>query len=631
MQPIEEFFDKDLRQVMATYVPRSCQVALAECIESVIHRRRVGIFEAGTGTGKTLAYLVPLLRMTGNAIVSTGTRNLQDQLFMKDLPMLLQIFPAKRVAILKGRANYLCPYRLGLNIRMKQVSDEIAARLVEVRSWFSRTHSGDLTELLDPDEDAGFMRLITSSRDNCLGSRCPSYDECPMYRARERALHADIVIVNHHLLFADIAQREEGVQPLLPHTDIVIVDEAHQVPDVARQFYGQSIGSSQLTELCRDFQNELMLLGNDDSGAVAMARRFERAVNTMRDHVLSSVEKDFGRWAQESRSAGLLEEVDLGLVELADMASKISDRSTGLSQCAGRAARFVDQFALLTAHAEDDEYIHWIDRTRQGFVIHLSPTSVSEDLHRLTAQDDRSWIFTSATLAINGDFEHYIDAIGQQGSERAVFESPFDYPQAVVGYLPASLPPPADERHTAMLVEEVKPIIHANRGRTFFLFTSHRALREAAELFQEFNRPVFVQGTSSRMRLLEQFAVSDRSVLLATQSFWEGVDMRGADLKCLIIDKLPFPMPDNPLLKAQSARLESEGRNSFAELSLPKAALSLRQGFGRLIRQEDDQGLFVLGDSRMATRSYRGYLLSSLPEMQWVSHREDAMHWLGTL
>ena len=612
------------------YIERPEQLTLAENILSVIESKETGIFEAGTGTGKTLSYLVPALLADCTVIVSTGTKNLQDQVFSKDIPMLRTLFPTRKISLLKGRANYLCPHRLKVNL--KTLADPGKQHeLVEVRTWSSQTRTGDLTEILDPEENAALLHLVTSSRENCLGGKCPEFNDCPLYRAREQANQSDIVIVNHHLLFANLSQQEDNLQTLLPEADAIVVDEAHQIPDIARQFFGQRVGSGQLTELIRDSRAELRMLGNDDPVTLTAVAKLEKALASLHIRIKRSTEQDFNRWYNAAEKE-VVHGVDFALCDLGEHLSRVADRSEGLAQCARRALRFTDQFALLTEETElEDEYVHWIERFEKGFVIHLSPLSVAGELKRITENPRTGWIFTSATLCVDESFDHFAGELGISTGISAQFESPFDYSTAVRAHIPVGLPDPGTDDQTLALVRYIEPVIEANAGRTFFLFTSHRALRKAAELLVDFSRPILVQGTMSKQRLLDLFRSTPGCVLLATQSFWEGVDVRGADLKCLIIDKLPFPSPGDPLFSAQSSACEERGGNSFRELSLPKTVLSLKQGFGRLIREESDRGLFVIGDVRLRSKSYRKYILSNLPDMLWLDDREDAMGWLRAL
>lgn len=646
MQRLTDFFSCELPEVVDGFVEREQQLKLAEHVAAAIASGDNGLFEAGTGIGKTLAYLVPALLGDVSVIISTGTRSLQDQLLLKDMPLLHPLFPSKRVVLLKGRSNYLCPYRLKSKIRVAQGDSKIHNKLMEVRTWWSSTRSGDITELLDPEEDPGLISMITSNRDNCLGQRCPDYDSCPLYRSRGLAAEADIVIVNHHLLFADLAQKEESLQTILPSASAIVVDEAHRIPDIARQFFGAQVSSGQIIELIRDTRTEMKLLGNDDPMMEKAVLHLEQALEKLSERILATAEKDFNRWYADNaqlvetlagdepivQAAKVIQNVDFAMMDLSDHIERSRDRSEGMAQLSKRITRFVDLFALLTeASGENTDSVHWIDRRARGFVIHLSPLSVAQELQGLTSSSETAWIFLSATLSVDKSFDHFRNEMGLPEGVGAVFPSPFDYRSAVKAYIPMHLPEPTDASHTEKLVEAVTQLINVNAGRTFFLFTSHQALRKAAGLVADKGWPVFVQGTMSRARLIEAFVSTPNAVLLATQSFWEGIDVRGADLNCVIIDKLPFPNPSEPVLSAQARLVEAEGGNSFVALSLPSMLLSLKQGFGRLMRQESDRGLFVLGDTRLVSRSYRDYVVSNLPEMQWLASESDAADWLRQL
>ena len=630
MKPVTEVFNR-LSEVWQDYEVRPGQLELAENIASVIDTGATGLFEAGTGTGKTLSYLIPALLADGQVIVSTGTRHLQDQLFLKDIPMLSGLFPDRRVALLKGRANYLCPYRLGRSLKTRQQSDVIEARLIEFRQWSAQSRTGDLNEFLDLEEAGPLVPLVTSTRDNCLGSRCPDFHQCPLYLARQKALEADLIVVNHHLLFADLAQTDDHVRKLLPHAAAVIVDEAHQITETARQFFGQRLSSGQFIDLVRDVRAELFLLGNDDPATLSLVDGFEKMMNQLRREMLAIDASRFTGWLQgEGRE--LLHDMDDALADLSTGLRVIADRSEGLRLSAERAQRLLDHFALITEAApEDGDFVQWLDQRESGYTVHLSPVRIANELSPLLADSAASWVFTSATLSVGGSFSHFSNGSGVSDEISAIFPSPFDYETSVKGYLPAELPEPADDRHTKCLVESVLPFIHGNSGRTFFLFTSHRALQEAASILSGIDRPLLVQGQQSKQALMAGFRQLEQSVLLGTQSFWEGVDVRGAGLQLLIIDKLPFPSPGDPLFEGQSRRLKEEGGNPFRDLALPRTAMSLKQGFGRLIREASDAGLFVLGDSRVLKRSYGGYIRSNLPVVHWCDSAVEARAWLGEL
>ena len=637
MKNIRHYFQKEIASLFPGYRQREPQIDLAENIASVIEDRTTGVFEAGTGTGKTLSYLLPAFLAEGTAIISTATKNLQDQLLYKDVPILSQLFPQKRVAVLKGRANYVCPYRLRMHINtLKPVNRpqgrdaEKLDQLIRIRGWLSQTRTGDLSELLDLEEDRDVLPMVTSSRDNCLAGRCPQQSECPLYLAREKARAADVVIVNHHLLFADLAQKEESLQSLLPRADVVILDEAHHAAETARQFFGESIGSGQFLELGRDTRRELAALGNDEPLLVRAVELLEQASDQLNQLIQGSMQTDFQQWRQSADRESIensLEKMDLCLESLTRQLERIADRSEGLAMLARRGAGLLDLFTLLTEpEAADGDYVHWIDRRERGFVIHLSPLSVASVVAPVMSRQS-AWVFVSATLSVDGSFDHFIGELGLSTDIKAVFPSPFNYETSVCALVPTGLPEPADPEFTRSLVQRVIPVIRAHGGRTFMLFTSHRALGEAAEALAGFERQVLVQGSMSRSRLMDVFREVEGCVLLATQSFWEGVDARGADLRCLIIDKLPFPSPAEPVFSALARSMELNGRNAFDELSLPRAALSLKQGFGRLIREETDHGVFILGDPRLHTRRYGAQLIANLPVMNWTRNTAEAIAW----
>ena len=630
MSELIDIFNGRLPGLLENYVAREAQQGFAEAVESIISEKGHGLIEAGTGIGKTIGYLIPILASDSTAIVSTGTRNLQDQIFLKDLPVVASLFPNKRFSILKGRANYLCSLRMRTNLKVVG-KGAVFDHLMEIRSWSSLTKTGDLTELLDPEDHPETMRLVTSTKDNCLGSRCPDFDQCAVYRARAKVSQSDLVVVNHHLLFADLAQREDALQYLLPNAGVILVDEAHRVTDVARQFFGQQLSSSHLVELVKDLNTEILLLGDDDPVTSRVVDLLEIALKNLKRDILESEEVNFESWRKQS-SVDSLFAIDHALNGLINRLDLVSERSTALQQSQKRALRLADLFAMLTEEiANGGEYVHWIERRANSFSICLSPVSIAGSMRDVTSQSDASWIFTSATLSMNNGFDYFKSSWGLELAETQSFTSPFNYRDSVRGWLPSGLPDPGGEAHTSALVDAVKPLIIENEGHTFFLFTSYRAMKQAARLLSDVDKTLLVQGSISRSQLSKAFTEQPGSILLATQSFWEGVDFKGADLHLLIIDKLPFPNPADPIYEAEARRLSTEGGNSFVELALPRMIFSLRQGFGRLIRQESDRGLFVLGDSRLLKREYGHFVLGNLPDIQWLESLEDASTWLRTL
>jgi ATP-dependent DNA helicase DinG len=617
------------------FSPRVQQIEMAAMIADAIATNQNALIEAGTGTGKTFAYLLPVLHSRQRVIVTTGSKTLQDQLFYDDIPLIVSLldWPVK-TALLKGRNNYLCPQRLEQHISMmsRRSDASVLSDLVAVREWWQQTTTGDLTELADL-EGAAFVPLITSTVDNCLGAVCPHVAACPLYLARARAQEADLVVINHHLLFADLALKEEGFASLLPDVETIVVDEAHQIVDVARHFFGERVSSQQVVALCRDVRAELQVFGNDDS---ALASATDNLAEIMGLLVRQFDRMPAGLPLDEllglDTMADLIDQVDLAFGALSATLAQAAVRSINFSHCYSRVNRLADHFALLTEMAPvDDNCIHWIERQTSGFTLHLSPVSIASAM-QAHLDSDRTWVMTSATLSVARQFSHFKRYLGIAAINERIFDSPFNFVEQAKAHIPAGLPLPGTDQHTRMLINYCLPMIRGHNGRTFFLFTSYRALHIARDIFEGYSDlPTLVQGSMAKPKLLARFREIPGCILLATNSFWEGVDVRGADLKCLIIDKLPFSSPDNPMTAAQLRAITAGGGNAFLEHAVPEAAIALKQGFGRLIRQESDRGLFILGDSRMRTRTYGKLFVDSLPAMEWLECQEQAVDYLEIL
>lgn len=627
MSQLDSFLEPDgaASRVIDGFQPRAAQASMASAVSEAIHHRENLLVEAGTGTGKTFAYLLPLMLSGKKCIISTGTKTLQDQLWRSDLPRVREMTGmSRRLALLKGRSNYLCPARLDRHIRQLASNrrPELQARLIEISRWSRATRSGDLDEIIDPETELELVSLITSTADNCLGKECGWLSECPLYRARERAAEADVIVVNHHLLFSDMALGDDVSTPLLPKADVVLVDEAHRTASVARQFFGHRLSSRQLLDLTTEVMAEYQAFGREDISVREAVRHFEMCLAR-----LSNAWREDGA-RDESVMAEAIEDMDLGFAALVSALDTVRSRSRVYELCYQRTLRYLDLFALLTDSASDDSEGHarWIERRASGFALHLAPVSIADDFGARVREGAQTWILTSATLSVGGTFDHVIRDLGLDGIATASFDSPFDFHHQVGAWVPPINAAPGSTGHTAELIDRCLPLLQACTGRTFLLFTSHRALQEAALILSRIGSiNCLVQGTASRSALLEQFRHAERAVLLATQSFWEGVDVRGANLKLLIIDKLPFPSPAEPLINARMKAIEAAGQDSFFELMLPEAITGLRQGFGRLIREEGDRGVFVLGDPRVRTRSYGSMVLGSLPAVDWLSDEAALM------
>ncbi len=597
---------------------RPQQEAMAQAVSETLEQGGVLITEAGTGTGKTYAYLVPALLSGRKVIISTGTRNLQDQLFHRDLPVVRDALAVPvSVALLKGRSNYLCRYRLenaALDGRTR--SREMAELLVRVQRWAGRTKSGDIAELTDIPEKALIWPLVTSTTDNCLGQECPSYSSCHLVEARRRAQEADLVVINHHLLCADFALKEEGFGELLPSADCFVVDEAHQLPEVAGDFFGLSLSARQLLDLARDTETEYLREAGDMADIADAAAALAKAVRDLR--LAFGLELRRAAWAEithEPLVMAACEELSERLDGLKGMLEAIKGRGKGLDNCLARSELLQKRLQSLL-DASEDEDIRWFETQRQGFQLNRTPLEIADAFRARMQQHQGAWVFTSATLAVGDSFSHFQSRLGLEQARTARWDSPFDYPHQALWFVPRGLPDPRDPGYNDAVLDIAVPVLEASRGRAFVLFTSYRALDAAAlALAERIDFPLLVQGSAPKTELLEQFRQLGNAVLLGTASFWEGVDVRGEALSCVIIDKLPFASPGDPVLQARIDALKKRGGNPFMDFQLPQAAIALKQGAGRLIRDANDRGVLVVCDPRLLSKPYGRIFLNSMPPM----------------
>ncbi len=622
-----------LAQVVPDFRARPFQIAMAEEIQNIIKNQQVIVAEAGTGTGKTFAYLVPALLSGGKVIISTGTKTLQDQLFGRDIPTVRDALKVPViVALLKGRANYVCHHHLE---RAKSdgrlpTRDDVVY-LARIESFARTSSTGDRADLAEVPENAGVWPLVTSTRDNCLGSQCAHYDKCFVMKARKQALDADVVVVNHHLFFADVMLRDEGVAEILPACNTVIFDEAHQLPETASLFFGQSVSTTQLIDLARDVRIEGAVSAKDFAALPVAAGVLEKAARDLR----LAFEDSGARMpavAVKRREAvtGALAEACDKLTELAEALHSQAARSEGLQQCFERADALR---GLLDGWREDNDasLVRWVEVFHQSVQFNATPLSIAEIFRKQVEAQAKAWVFTSATLSVNGDFKHYVNELGIEDAQTANWASPFDFEKQGLLYVPQQLPEPNTPDYTRAVVEAALPVVEASRGRAFLLFTSLRAMREAHGLLIEafetrgWDYPLLVQGEGSRTELLQRFRTLGNAVLVGSQSFWEGVDVRGDALSVVMIDKLPFAPPDDPVLAARIAKINNEGRNAFMEYQLPRAVISLKQGAGRLIRDETDRGVLMICDPRLLSKSYGKRIWRSLPPMTRTREIDDVV------
>jgi len=608
------------------YVPRDAQLQMALKVADALDGSKVLAAEAGTGTGKTFAYLVPALLSGQKVIVSTGTKNLQDQLFNKDLPLVKKALGVPvEVALLKGRANYLCPHRLDLAMSGGRFSSRSEAHEIqEIRQWSGSSQSGDIAECHQVSESSLVWSKVTSTADNCLGGDCEFLNDCYLNHARRRAQEAELVVVNHHLFFADLSLRDEGVGELLPAADSFIFDEAHQLPDVAANFFGITMSGNQLFELARDTIAEDINEAGEDRRLRVTAEQLEKAVKDLRLALGDSLRR--APWSEVAEDRKVVKAIELLSEELDTLHEALepqADRGKGLASCLSRCAEFSSRLDILTRNPPED-HIHWFETHSRSFTLNLTPLQIGERFtEQMSSFPNSSWIFTSATLAVGKRFDHFTRELGIDGiAETEQWQSPFDFSQQALLYVPEGMPEPNQPDYVEAVIERAIEVMSHNRGGTFMLFTSHRALRRGAELLEgKIDNPILVQGDEPRSILLEQFRKLGNAVLLGTGSFWEGVDVRGEALSCVIIDKLPFASPGDPILQARIDAMREEGKNPFMEYQLPQAVITLKQGVGRLIRDVADFGVLVLCDPRLGSKSYGKTFIDSLPLMSKTRKR----------
>jgi ATP-dependent DNA helicase DinG len=642
MQDPAELFGADgpLAAAIPGFATRNEQIAMATEVTRALRSRGRLIVEAGTGTGKTFAYLVPALLSGRRVIVSTGTRNLQDQLFHRDLPTVARaIGRPVRVALLKGRANYLCLHRFELAQQQavaRGLRKEVATALPKVREWMRFTKRGDIAELAQLSDAHPVWPWVTSTRDNCLGPECPSFDRCHVVQARRDAQASDVVVVNHHLLMADLVLKEEGFGDLLPGADAIIIDEAHQLPEVAANFLGFVVSSRQLQSLARDLAGELILGGPRNEVSAAFAQTIERQLFDVQDALGSRRDrcelKDWPAAVFES-----LERLQVSLDDLTKSLTEAAKDHAGLATLRRRCVELSSRLSVMFASDAEEAVasVRWAQIATHGLSFHYVPIDVAEQLGNLIEAHSSAWICTSATLAVGDSFDHFTRRVGMKDAATARFGSPFVYEKQTLLYMPRGLDAPSSPRHTEQVVDAALPVLHASGGRAFLLFTSHRALRDAAEILltrlaPKPPFPILVQGDAPREVLLSRFRDYGNAVLLGTSSFWEGVDVKGAALSVVVIDKLPFAAPDDPVLKARLDAIERRGGNPFFEEQVPQAVIALKQGVGRLIRDPDDFGVIMLCDERLRTRGYGRIFLDSLPAMPRTENVEEVQQFLRT-
>ena len=640
MSSLPEIFSPDgpLALAIGGYRVRQQQVDMAEQIAAAINSQSVFIAEAGTGTGKTFAYLVPALKSGGKVIVSTGTKTLQDQLFNKDLPMVRDALKAPvKIALLKGRANYVCPYHLQNALAEGRfLTREDAADARRISIFAKVTQSGDKAECIEVSETSPVWNHATSTRENCLGQECPNYKECFVMLARREAMAADLVVVNHHLFFADVMLRDEGMAELLPACNTVIFDEAHQLPEVATLFFGDSTSTAQVLDLARDARTEGLANARDCLDLQSASKQLEKVAKDLRLAVgLDTGRFSYGQLSEKPEFLPALKLLENEVASFAAILETQAERAEGLEKCWQRALEMVQRLAAWQK-ANADGYVRWAEAFTHSLQLNSTPLDVAEIFKKQMGGHPRAWIFTSATLAVQGKFHHYCSELGLGDPESACWESPFEYDKQAMLYAPLGMPEPNSYGYTDAVVDAAFPVVVAAGGGTFFLCTSLRAMRRTHELLkarfedQGLEMPLLLQGEGSKNELLERFRHLGNAVLVGSQSFWEGVDVRGEALSLVVIDKIPFAPPDDPVLSARIEQMKQQGRNAFMEYQLPRAIINVKQGAGRLIRDETDRGVLMICDPRLLSKPYGRRVWQSLPPMKRTKELSDVINFFAS-
>ena len=629
-----------LAPAVGTFKPRQSQTEMAKAIADAIAGQKVLMAEAGTGTGKTFAYLVPALLWGGKTIISTGTKNLQDQLFLRDIPTIRAALRAPvSVALLKGRSNYVCHFHLERTLNNGRLtSRDDVGHLREISRFIKMTNSGDKAELAKVPETATVWNLVTSTRDSCMGAECQYYQDCFVMKARREAQQADVVVVNHHLFFADVALKDTGVAELLPSANTIIFDEAHQLPDTATLFFGQSVSTSQVLELCRDVLAEGLAhaRGPDWAKVVTVVEKAARDLRLTFPE--GGTRLSLPQILPTSAFFPALEKLKEELSGMITVLEEHAARAETVEACRIRAqelAASIEGWKPDTRKGKavqgDDAAVLWVEAFNSSLQLHKTPLSIAPIFSGQREGTPRSWIFTSATLAVKNDFKHFSDQMGLTGEPAMTWPSPFNYGEQGILYVPTGLPEPNSFQYTDACVDLALPVIEAAGGRTFFLCTTIRAVNKVAErLRAEFAErgldfPLFVQGERGRTELLDSFRNAGNAVLVGSQSFWEGVDVRGDALSLVIIDKLPFAPPDDPVLAARIEVMEKQGMNGFMHHQLPEAIITLKQGAGRLIRDVEDRGVLMICDPRLITKPYGRRIWQSLPPFKRTRVQADVI------
>jgi ATP-dependent DNA helicase DinG len=637
----DDFFSVNgpLNDCLEDYQLRTEQVEMAKSIIGTIEDKSSLVVEAGTGVGKTFAYLYPALLKGGKVVISTATKNLQDQLFFNDIPKIREALKISvKVNILKGRGNYICKLRMENTIQEGMFfNKEDAQHLQLIKAFSDNTDSGEVSEISEIPETSTIWPMVTSTKENCLGQDCEFYKECFLVKARKEALESEVLIVNHHLFFADFVLKDEELSEILPKANTIIFDEAHQIPLVASFFLGQSISSSQISNLIQDCQQGLKKYPDTIKVLDALSKDFQEIVFELKKIVspfparlnINNL-KNYENFEKTYNS--LIEKLELLGITL----SKHSEENAELQKLFERSSELNIKFSSWLKK-DNQNNIYWLEVFARTVQFNETPISISEQFNKFQEKSDSAWIFTSATLSINGSFDHFVKLLGLEKAITQYLQSPFNYSENAFLYVPKEIPDSKDELFNLVLVKKALPLIKASKGRAFVLATSLKSMEEIGALLKdelkknEINYPVITQGEGPKSDLLQQFKKHGNAILIGSLSFWEGIDVRGRALSLVIIDKLPFQSPGDPVFESKIKLLSEEGINAFMSMQLPEAIIRLKQGVGRLIRDDHDKGVMVICDKRIIEKSYGIKIWKSLPPFKRTRNESAVINFLEEL
>ena len=638
---VNNFFNYNgpLSNIIEGYQLRPSQVEMANMVDSALLKQESLIIEAGTGTGKTFAYLAPALMKGGKVIISTATKNLQDQLFNKDIPKIREALniPVK-VNLLKGRSNYLCQLRLEETARQDQfVNEEDGVHFEKIKKFNDHSKTGEISEVQGVPELASVWPMVTSTADHCLGQSCDFAKSCFFLKARKEALSAEIVIVNHHLFFADFVLKDEEVSEILPKANTIIFDEAHQLPDIASIFFGNNLSTNEILKLVQDIQALFEKIGKSKKKLATHSLQIIENINNLRalfpaqNHRLT-----YEKIQNFEDFTSSLQSINNILLKFDKFFSLIDDQSPEQKKIYERYSKVCEKLSPWLTK-KNNNYVYWLDIFSKSIQLNMTPFSIAESFDKFKAENKMSWIYTSATLAVNESFNFFQSMMGLNQAKAKKLDSPFDFKNNACLYVPNNMPEPNSVLFTLSLIKKIYPLIQAAKGRTFILSTSLKAMSEISALLKnEFderniNLPILTQGEDSKKILIDRFKSYGNAILIGSMSFWEGIDVRGSSLSLVIIDKLPFQSPGDPVFESKINRIKMQGENPFMTFQLPKAIITLKQGAGRLIRDEKDKGVLMICDPRIIDKPYGKRIWKSLPAFKRTRQEIDVTSFLKSL